>query len=260
MTITRNTPQSIQDCPILQWANGRTEAREAGQGRFASLVGFHSEAGKDEAFDRACVAASLARIEIRHQRESGTPAIVAHWSFGESLRFYPITAGPPATTISACLRSDATAEAGIGLSWPAGERSRMAVRGLIMVGDVPLLVQLATRSTMTGVLLTALLDHYRACAAADKLIKRDQHPDPVAFHELALPLTSGAEISVGRGETSQITPFVSDHPAQIAKAYITSCWRKNAIHDAALNAWPGVVAWAVGYRSGETNGDSHLEG
>lgn len=260
MTITRNTPQSIQDCPILQWANGRTEARAAGQGRFQGEVGFHSEAGKDEAFDRACLAAGVDRIEIRHQRAGGQPVIVAHWSFGESLRLYPITAGPPATTISGCLRTSATAEAGIGLSWAAGERSRMAVRALIVVDDAPMLVQLSVKSTMTDHLLAALLDHYRVCAAADKLIKRDQHPEPVAFHELALPLTAGDERPAGKGETAQIAPLRSDHPAEIGKAYITSCWRRNAIHDAALAAWPGIAAWAAGYRTGETNGDSHLEG
>jgi hypothetical protein len=72
---------------------------------------------------------------------------VPHWSFGESLRFYPINRRPPATTISGCLRSAATAEAGIGLTWPTGEKSRLAVRGLIVVGDVPTLVQLSVKST-----------------------------------------------------------------------------------------------------------------
>jgi hypothetical protein len=215
---------------------------------------------KDAALDAALKAAGVAQITIRHQRAGAPPAIVPHWSFGESIRIYPITAGPPATTIGGCLRTSATAEAGIGLSWPAGEKSRMAVRALIMVGDAPTLVQLSVRSTMTDHLLAALLDHYRVCEAADKLIKRDQHPEMVAFHELALPLTAGNEIPAGRGETSQITPLRSDHPAAIEKAYISSCWRKNVVADAALAAWPGIVAWALGYRTGETNGDSHLDG
>jgi hypothetical protein len=30
------------------------------------------------------------------------------------------------------------------------------------------------------------------------------------------------------------------------------------VHEAALAAWAGVLVWAAGYRSGETNGDSHL--
>ena len=54
-------------------------------------------------------------------------------------------------------------------------------------------------------------------------------------------------------------PLVSNHPAEIDRAYVTSCWRKATVHLAALNAWDGIVVWAAGYRSGETNGDSHLD-
>src|SRR5919108_1509162 len=134
-SIPRNTPQSVQDVPILQWASGRTEARSASGGRFAGHVGFHIEAGKDDELDRALHAASIPRIEIRHPRSGAPSEIKPHWSFGDSLRLYPITAGPPATTISACLRSAATAEAGLGLAWPQGEKSRMAVRGLLLIGQ-----------------------------------------------------------------------------------------------------------------------------
>lgn len=257
----RNTPQTIQDVPILQWANGRSEARPIGAGRFAGFVGFHVEIGKDESFDRACHAAGVARCEIRHQRPGGTE-IKPHWSLGEQIVLYPITAGPVATTIAGCVQqAAATAAAGIGLAWPSGEKSRMALRCLIGVGDTWQLVQLSARSTATDRLLAALLDHYRACAAADSLIDRARHPEPVQFHELALPLIAGAEQTAGKGEdTAQVVPFVSAHPRDLDRAYISSCWRKSAIHEAALAAWPGIVAWAAGYRSGETNGDSHIEG
>lgn len=252
--IGRNVPQTVQDCPILQYANGLTKAKLPGMGRFQGLTGFHAEQGKDADLDAACAAANVAPITIRHMAGNESQ----QWYFGESLRFYPITSGPPATTISACLKTPATADAGIGLAWPAGERSRMAVRGLILLDQAPVLLQLSVRSTMTGYLLAALLDHFRVCVLADNLIKREQHPDPVAFHELALPLTAGAEVSAGKGETAQIAPLQSDHPSDVQKAYITSCWRKNAVHEAALAAWPGIVAWAAGYGVGETNGDSHL--
>lgn len=260
MTIPRNQPQAIADVPILQWASGHTQARGAGGGRFAPFVGFHIERGKDAELDTLLGAAHTPHIEIRHPRPGGS-AIVPHWSFGESIRFYPITAGPPATTISGCLRlADATAAAGIGLNWLSGEKSRMAVRGLILVASAPLLVQLSARSTMTGFLLAALLDHVRVCEAADQLIDRTKHPELVALHELALPLNAGVEQAAGRGDTTaQIVPLVSDHPAELERAYVTGCWRKAAVHDAALAAWPGIVVWAAGYRSGETNGDSHLD-
>jgi hypothetical protein len=69
-----------------------------------------------------------------------------------------------------------------------------------------------------------------------------------------------AEQAAGKGETTaQLTPLISGHPAELERAYVTSCRRKAAIHEAALASWPGLVVWAAGYRSGETNGDSHLE-
>src|SRR5262245_56720403 len=102
--IPRNTPQTVQDVPILQWASGTTEARPITGDRFQGFVGFHTEKGKDAAIDAACQAAGGPQMHLRHPRPNGQPAIVTHWAFGEFIRFHPITAGPPATTISGCLR------------------------------------------------------------------------------------------------------------------------------------------------------------
>jgi hypothetical protein len=144
--------------------------------------------------------------------------------------------------------------------WQHGEKSRLAMRGLLLIGEAPILVQLSVKSTMTGFLLAALLDHYRVCDAADSLIDRTKHADQVALHELALPLIAGSEQPAGKGETTaQITPLVSGHPAELDRAYVSGCWRKNVVHKAALTAWSGIMVWAAGYRSGETNGDSHLD-
>ncbi|HNP70375.1 MAG TPA: hypothetical protein PKK15_04670, partial [Kouleothrix sp.] len=170
----RNTPQNVSDLPILQWSSGHTERRS--DVRFAGFVGFHVEQGKVAAFDAAAAAAGAEQIEIRHPRGGGKYEHKQHWWLGERLVFHPITAGPPATTISGCIAlAQQTGAAGIGLAWPSGEKSRMAVRGLVVLERTPLLVQLSVRSTMTGALLAALLDHYRACAAADALIDRARH-------------------------------------------------------------------------------------
>jgi len=257
--IPRNTPQQVQDVPILQYASGHTEARPQGLGRFSGHTGFHVERGKDAAFDAACEQAGIAEIDIRHPRAGAQPEIKRHWSFGESIRFHPITAGPPYRTIAHCLRTPQTAQAGLGLAWPQGEKSRLAVRGFIVVGGELRLVQLSVRSTMTDYLLAALLDHVRVCAVADDLIDRAKHPEVVTLHELALPLVAGAETSVGRGETSTVAPLKSGHPEAIDREYVKSCWRSNALHQAALEAWEGILTWAAGYATGETNGDSHLE-
>lgn len=252
MSIGRNRPRQIVDCPILQWANGRTEARDAGSnGRFTPLVGFHLECGRDEALDAALHALSFARVEIKHRRQTGPAVIVPHWFLGERAAFHPVTAGPPAPTVAGLLHaSGETAEAGLGVAWPDGERSRLAVRGyvaeLFAAGyDGP--VQLTTRSRMTDKLLAALVDHVRACEAADALVDRARHPHPVDLHEVALPLGAGPEESFGKGDSTEVFPLVSEHPDVIDAGYLRGRWRPDAVNAAALRDWPAIVTWARGF-------------
>lgn len=256
--IPRNTPRDVPHVGILQWASGHTKARFTSGGAFGALVGFHAEIGRDADLDAACEAAQTPVIEIRHPRTAGPAEIKLHWSFGESLMFYPVTAGPPAVTIMGCLRNaQATGAAGIGLTWPTGEKSRMAVRGYIPVGSTFVLVQLATRSTMTNALLAALLTHVAHCEQADALIDRARHPDLVACHELAMTLTAGEEVTAGREATTQITPFMQP-TLTLTRETIGGLWRPGALNRDAVHAWEGIQVWAAGYASGETNGDSHL--
>lgn len=253
MSIGRNVPAITVDAVSLQWANGKTVARNTPDGRFTSFVGFHIEIGKDEELDHRLQAMRTPRVEIKHQRQGGFE-VKPHWSLGETVHFYPVTSGPPAPTIAGCLRAAReSAAAGIGVHWPDGERSRMAVRGyadvLIKAGYVQP-VQLATRSRMTDVLLACLLDHYRVCEAADKLVDRKRHPDPVDYHEIALPLTAGDEAEWGKGDTATVVPFRSDHPPEIDAAYLRGVWRDEGIHAAALRDWASITAWAAEYCAG----------
>lgn len=240
----RNTVHSAADVPALQYASGRTEARAVGQSRFVGHVGFHAEVGRDEALDLVCHDLNVPVMEIRHPRDGGQPVIAKHWDFGEQVMFHPITNGPPYDSIYACLRTRETAEAGLGLVWPQGERSRFAVRGLLRIEKQFVLMQLSTKSTMTAELLAALIDHVRVCVEADALIDRAKHPDVVMLHEIALPLAAGLEKAVGKGETTLITPFNSNHPDVIDAAYLRGVWRSEAMHTEAMNAWESIVAWA----------------
>jgi hypothetical protein len=253
MTIGRNTVRPVLDAPTLQWANGKSLYRETpGTGRFGPFVGFHIEVGKDEALDAACQDATIAQVEIKHQRQGGAE-IVRHWSFGEIVRLHVITAGPVAPTVAQSLAGDnarLSADAGIGIRWGQGERSKLAVRGyldaLARVGHTGL-VQLSTRSRMTDVLLAALIDHARVCEAADDLIDRAKHLDVVSFHEVALPLGPGQEQEWGKGDTATVTPFVSMHPDAITAEYLRELWRPDGLHALACQAWEGIVAWAKSY-------------
>lgn len=254
----RNTPAaSAPQPPIVQWASGHVKARIPERGRFTPHVGFFSEVGQDREFDDAASAAGIGQIEVRH----GTNTIKLHWSLGETIGLWPATAGPPATTIAGCLSKPlraATADAGIGLVWPDGERSRMALRGYILIGDTPALVQLSVSSTMTSHLLVALLDHLRVCQVADQLLASDGKLRTVLPVELALVLGPGSEIAAGRAEQSMVVPLVSTHPPEITRAYLNGIWRTSAIYRLAVAEFPAIVEWAASYGAGQTNGDSHL--
>lgn len=252
--ITRNTVAPVAtDAPTLQWANGKPVARAAGSSeRFQPYVGFHSEVDRDADLDDAMHRAKIAQCEIKHQRPGGA-AIVRHWTLGETIRFSPITSGPVAATIAASLaprNAAATITAGLGMRWGQGERSTMAVRGylhaLLAVGYVQP-VQLSVRSRMSDVLLAALIDHARICEAADQLIDRAKHPELVTLHEIALPLGPGSEQEWGNGDTATVVPFVSLHPQAIDAPYLRALWRAEALHTAALSAWPGIVTWAADF-------------
>lgn len=253
--IGRNRVRAIQDAVTLQYANGKSLARQTpGSGRFAPHVGFHVEVGKDGELDAALQAAGLAQIEIKHQR-SGGAEIVRHWNLGEHSRIYPVTSGPVAPTVASSLagsNAQATAEAGIGLRWGTGERSKMAIRGyldvLVRAGCVRL-VQLSVRSRMTDVLLGALLDHCRVCEAADHLIDRSKHPELVSFHEIALPLGPGNEEEWGKGDTATVVPFKCTHPEQISAEYLRGMWRPDSVQAAALRDWESIQLWATEYAS-----------
>lgn len=265
--IPRSTPRPAAPAAVaLQWANGKSMARSLDQGgRFTPLVGFHIQCGRDAELDRLLHELAWPRVEIRHQRPGGAE-VVQHWDLSEELELLPITAGPVATTVAASLANGAAAEtaaAGIGLHWPRGEgqRSRMAVRGIVRAlweAGYPRPVQLGVRSRMTDKLLAALLDHTRAAVAADALAQAATPGRQVSPAELWLPLGAGAEEEFGRGDTATVTPLVSRHPAELSAGYLRSLWRPADVWRAALEAWPPVQAWAKEYQL--TGGDEAAEG
>lgn len=253
MSIPRNQVRTIPEAAIVQWASGKTEARPAGQGRFAPFVGFHIEKGKDEHIDAILRELAVPEIEIRHPRQGASPTIARHWSLGETIHFFPVTGGPVAATVTASLsgaNAKASVEAGLGIRWGQGEKSRLAVRGYLALVGAEVLVQVSVRSRMTDELLRALVDHVRVCEAADGLIDRQRHPDVVALHEIALPLGPGEETPFGRNDTTTVFPLKSTHPETVDAEYLRTVWRPDAVHAAALRVWGGIQAWARDYAAG----------
>jgi hypothetical protein len=265
--IGRNKVRSVQDAITLQYANGKSNARQTiGTGRFMPFVGFHVEVGRDADFDAAMQAAKVPQCEIKHQRPGGAE-IVRHWNLGEELLLYPVTSGPVAPTVAGSVsarNAQATAEAGIGARWGASERSKLAIRGYLDVlartGHIRM-VQLSVRSRMTDVLMGALLDHVRVCEAADELIDRSRHAEVVSLHEVALPLGPGPEQEWGKGDTATVVPFVSLHPPQVDAEYLRTRWRPENVHSAAVRDWESIQAWAQEFAtaSEERDGRAHEE-
>lgn len=243
----RETLPDAPDVPILQWANGRTSGCSEERGRYAPLVGWHIEAERDDGLDLILDEAGFQTVYIKHQRP-GSVEIKRHWYLGEKIVVYPLTLGPTAETISGCLQHrDEMIDRGLGIAWPTGERSKFAVRVFLLIGTTPVLVQLAARSNMTDKLLAALRDHGRVVKAADALVDRTKHPKVVAYHEIGLPLVAGRQETFGKKESTDVIPFISVHPDGIDRDYIGSRWRPQAVHAAAVKAWPGIVDWAAGY-------------
>ncbi|WP_322489386.1 hypothetical protein [Chloroflexus sp.] len=263
--IGRNKPAPTPVSAVaLQWANGKSYARPfekgAGVGRFAPHVGFYIEIGKDGEIDEALGRAGIKQIEIRHQREGGSE-IARHWDLGASVKFYPITSGPVATTVASSLagaNARKTRDAGIGVYWPSDGRSKTAVRGLldvlVRVGCLRL-VQLAVRSRMGDVLLAVLADHARVAEAADDLVDRERHPEIICLHEIALPLGEADEQTWGKVDTAEVVPFKSLHPAKIDAEYLRGLWRPDAVNALAYREWEAIQTWAGDYQAGKGTND-----
>lgn len=243
----RNTATGA--APLIQWNNGKTEAKTEGQTRFISFVGWTSEQGKDPAFDAACRAAKIPTVEIRHRQgdDGAGQTIKEHWHIGDTLAVFPLTTGPVSARIGTSLRpenKDATVDAAIGVSWEEGDRSKAAVRALfppVLAEGYTGLVQVGGYSTMSDYLLSALVDHCtRVCADADRLLGRDVFPG-----ELLLPLAPGPEVVVGKGDkSSNVTVFVSAHPKVIDRAYIDTIYRADDVIPLIEAKWDSCVAWA----------------
>lgn len=258
----RNTVRIVADAPILQYSSGHTQGRGVSTGgAFTAFVGFHSEQGKDSAFDAACKAANISAIDIRHQRQGGSE-VKRHWLFGETLLLYPLTAGPVAATVAASLANGnarRTREAGIGIRWGHGEKSRLAIRGILpaLLGTgYSGIVQLAVRSRMSDRLLAALVTHTRVAELADNLVNREHHPDAVGLWELALPLGPGEEESWGKGDSASVVPLQATHPepAAIDREYIRAIFvpMKSLARVALTSSWSDTLIWAEAYAAGET--------
>jgi hypothetical protein len=243
----RNKPQDIitVERTPLQWANGRTEYLQP-SGRYGPLVGFHIEVGLSVVFDALAAEAALPKITIRHTRDNAPPAYVEHWSLGESVRVYPLTYGPLATTMRGATEiADRMAdEAGIVASW--GDRSYLGLLVLVEtaagVCRDPLL--LSAKSRQTPHLYDALLGHLAMCESADAVAGIEV---PCAW--IGLPLVAGTEFAAGGDKTTNIIPLranYDDAPAEIDAAYLSRISLPRELRAFARDCTAKARDWARG--------------
>jgi hypothetical protein len=266
MVMTQPHRARIKHVPpavTVQWDNGLAEVRRPGDKRFSKgHVGFYLEVGRDPGLDAVLKAAGWPQITIRHPRQGSKPVEVVHWDLGERIDFFPLTLGPATDTVAGSLSPQFLPETlanGIGIAWPSGSRSRMAVRGYLRTcppADAtakqivyPALVQITVHAKMTDVLLAALADHQRACEATDSIVDRGQHPREVMPWEIAMPLGAGEEQSWGSSETTTVVPLMSLHPKDISAEYVAGIWRPNTLAQQAELDWPDISDWAATFNS-----------
>lgn len=238
----RNTPAPVAaGYPLLQWANGKTEARSPSK-RWEPLVGWHTEQGLDPKLDDHCRELAVQILEIKHRRPGGFE-VKPHWYFGEDVRLAPLTPGPIADTMGGAARiSQRTAEeAAMVAHWPRDQGSYLSLLALVEAGGELYAepMRLLATSTLTDHLYAALVDHLRVCIAADAIVGQQVQP-----WWLLLPLAAGEELDAGRGDTTTITPMRSTHAQAIDRAVLNmiklpSDWRPYA--DGLLDA---AHAWA----------------
>jgi hypothetical protein len=245
MTTQRNRP-TADGHPILQWHNGKTTARHAGKPRFAEgFVGFTVEAGRWEAFDRTAVELAVPKVEIKHRRP-GTFEVKEHWSLGDEMSVYPLTAGPVRATMTIAARTpqDSARRAGIVARWD-GDKTRLAFWVLPVFGGLvhqaPLI--LTARSRMTDYLYGALLDHCtRVCDAVEAHLGQSASIMP---WDIALPLIPDEQREFGKGEQTTVTPLASGHGPSISAEDVQALMLPDGWSDFAAGLAEEAQAWAL---------------
>ena len=249
MQRTRNRP-TVDGHPVLQWHNGKTTAKAADSKRFAEgFVGFTVEADRWEAFDALAAELNIASVEIKHRRPGGFE-VKRHWSLGDALNVYPLTAGPVRTSMlgAAKLPRESAERAGLVARW-RDDRTHLSLWVLPVIAELvhaaPLV--LSVRARMTDHLYGALLDHCtRVCDAAEGLTGRAVMP-----WDLALPLVAGAEQDFGKAEQTTVTPLASGHGPTLTNDDVAALALPESLVDVAAALAEDAVAWAIAEATAE---------
>lgn len=245
-------PQPVVCTPPLQWATGlQTKERTL-------YAGWLIEAGKDADLDDALSRTGFKPVVIKH----GSGNLVTHWALPSVALFVACTG----IQSMAEMRDEAT-RYGVAFGWRTLEdgrrqsvlRVRVYVQELLAVGYTEPLT-LTLKSTLTGDLIGALIQHYEVLDAVNPIRASMQKPPiDVPYYAVAIALQAGQEVARGSGgQTKEIAPMVC--VSEPSKAYILSHWCRKPWAMAIEASLDGIVAWSISESARIAAGDEPQEG
>lgn len=240
--------------PLLQWATGLHTAERR------IYVGWLTEAGRNPVLDAAMEQAGFATVTIKH----GSGNVVTHWAVDTATMF---VVAEGVQTISEMQHS--SERYGIAFGWgrhpttgrqQSQIRFRALLRELLEVGyDEPLLV--TAKGTLTGDIITALMQQYTVLDAVDALrATAGKPPLTPPFYACSIPLGPGQEVARGSTQTKEITPPIAVVPTPVSRDYIAAHWIKRpwvARIEAMLDQ---TIAWSVNASAQIAAGEDQANG
>lgn len=214
--------------------------------------GWFLDVGSDPDLDAACQQAGMQQGQLSHL----DGAVREHWLMPSPTVIFPLIDGLASTRLIGLARGD-VARAGVGCSWPAGQRSRLGVmalvRDLLAVGYVNP-IPFCVSSTSTDDLLAALVRHHEVLVALEEAARSAGRPQTWEFYHLGLPLLAGDKVARGSGTlTTAISPITCGHPRDLSsretlRAIVSSQGGLRApeiVSQRKAECWPDIVAWAT---------------
>lgn|ERR1041385_370530 len=217
--------------PRIQWFHRRNFCDTAGKTK-GLTVGWHSQQGKHEEWDMACLEAGFRIIHLKQDEK-----IVPYWQLNSSIEGgnedlwgsaspFILAKGCPSEQE---MMSSPLNRVGIAYGWGknrAGEpRKIMKFRGMLPeIYDKPVVFVVGGMG-MVGFLLQALGrdGHYRVLRANNARLQEKGLTTRTPYWGFRLTLLPGDDVSVkGRKGSSEVTKIVTDIPAEITAEFLAS--------------------------------------
>ncbi|MBA3947219.1 MAG: hypothetical protein H0X37_22000 [Herpetosiphonaceae bacterium] len=241
----RIKPQESSKRPGLSWSSGK---EVIGQDRVHR--GLFLDTGLDAALDDAAEAAGWQRGDLPHME--GTRE---HWLVPTPTPLFVLIDGVPFTKMAALVRNDVS-YAGIGVRWPQGQKSALAVQVLhpdLLAQSYTTPLSLTVSGTSTDDLLQALLTHDAVLTVCEAAAAARGNPRVFEFWEIALMLKAGDKVARGSAQTSMISPIICAHPTKPSVDYLRTLLAPKVVGDVVTAQSAAIRSWATEFARPEFN-------